>query len=74
MKLCKRRYYDIDNRTSTHYITVDDIIRFHGKEFYNQFKEFMRGKPLLKFGNDEGYYYVDYDMNARKTNSFLNPI
>jgi len=73
MKFCQRKLYNIDNKTSTHYITKEDIVNFHGKDFYDQFVEFIKEKPLRKFGNEEGYYYIDYEICARQTDSFLNP-
>jgi len=74
MKFCQKRYYDIDRKTSTHYITEEDIIKFHGDKFFNQFKGFIKLKPRISIDNKECYFYVDYEFAARQTNSFLNPI
>lgn len=73
MKFCQRKLYNLDNKTSTHYITEDDIINFHGKAFYQQLKEFIKGKTKIIIDNKDCYFYVDYEFAARQTDSFLNP-
>lgn len=74
MKFCQRRYYNLNNKTSTHYITEEDIVNYHGKDFYEQFKEFIKLKPKINIDNKDCFFYVDYEFAARQTDSFLNPI
>lgn len=74
MKFCQRRTYEysgVNNvQTSTHFVTLEDVITFHGKEFADKWLEFLKNKPLL---NNNGYYYEDYKFAARQTDSYLNP-
>jgi len=75
MKFCTRRthlYTGINNiETSAHFITLEDVINFHGKKFADKWLEFIKTKPLLKEG---WYYYENYKFAARQTDSYLNPI
>lgn len=71
MKFCPKKYFDINTNTSTHYASLRDIENFHGSIFYEQFKEFIKHKPIQNFGADKGYFYVDYELCARQTHSFL---
>lgn len=74
MKFAKKRYFEFNNKCSTHFITLKDIETYHGKQFTEQFKEFIKHKKPQQFGHEEGYFYVDYEIAARQTDSFLNPI
>lgn len=60
--------------TSTHYITENDIMSFHGNDFFNQWKEFIKLRNICKekFGDKEGYYYYDYKEAAYSTQQFLD--
>lgn len=73
MKFCKKRLYNFNDKASTHYITDDDVLNFHGKLFHNQFKEFIKLKPKINIDNNDCYFYVDYEFAARQTDSFLYP-
>lgn len=75
MKFCQRRnhtYLNANNiETSAHYVTIEDVIAFHGNMFAEQWLEFIKLKPTLK---KDCYYYDDYKFAARQTDSYLNPI
>lgn len=74
MKFCKKRLYNFNDKASTHYITEEDILTFHGEAFFNQFKEFIKLKPKINIEDKNCYFYVDYEFAARQTDSFLNPL
>lgn len=59
--------------TSTHYVTENDILSFHGKVFFDQWKVFIDKKNIAKskFGNIDGYYYYDYKEAAYSAQQFL---
>ena len=72
MKFCNRRIYTYNNNnveTTVHYITLKDVIDFHGKEFADKWLELIRDKPLFEEGK---YYFDDYRFAARQADSFLN--
>jgi len=74
MKFCERREYNYTKNNieaSAHYVTYEDVLKFHGKEFAVKWKEFIEDKPFLKEG---WYYYENYKFAARQTDSYLNPI
>lgn len=77
MKFCNRRVYDYKglngNETSTNYVTLNDITEFHGKEFADQWLKFASFSGLKEstFGNDSGYYFIDYQFYAQRTKTFL---
>lgn len=73
MKFCQKRidnYIHNNTETSVHFITIKDVVSFHGKEFAEQWKKFIEKKPMFK---ENCYYYEDYKFAARQTDSFLNP-
>jgi len=78
MKLCPKKTFEYIGLnsipTSTHYITENDIVTFHGKDFFNQWKEFTERKNIkkAKFGSEEGYYYFDYKEISYSTQQFLD--
>jgi hypothetical protein len=78
MKFCPKKtfeYVGVNSvPSSSLYTTESDIISFHGKEFFNQWKVFMDKRKIkkIKFGNDEGYYYFDYRDVAYTTKQFLD--
>jgi len=72
MRFVSKRHYDVNKNTSTNYASLKDIESFHDKLFVENFKEFIKQKPLQNFGQDKGYYYMDYEFCARQTYSFLN--
>jgi len=75
---CKKRLYIYNGLngivTESHYVTEEDIKLFHSDEFLNQFLIF-KDKFNLKyntFGNDCGYYYLDYKNIALSVYSYVN--
>lgn len=64
MKFCKPRHYEYQglngNATSYNYVTDIDVEMFHGKEFYDKWKEYMSSKPYLPHEGEVRYYYYDY--------------
>lgn len=73
MKLCNKQHINLDKNTCTNFVSIEDIKTFHGDKFFEQFKIFIKNKPILLFGQIEGYYFVDYEFAARQTDSFLFP-
>lgn len=75
MKFCQRKVYNYIGvnklETSIHYITLEDVKQFHGKEFTDKWLELIKDKPLVKEG---WYYYDDYRFAARQTDSYLHPV
>ena len=75
MKFCQRREYSYKGyngvETSFHYITLEDVKNFHGKQFTEKWLELIKDKPLAKEG---WYYYDNYKFAARQADSYLNPI
>ena len=75
MKFCQRRrlsYTGLSGTvTTSDYVTIEDVEKFHGLEFSKKWLEFIKNKPLLKEGF---YYYADYQFAARQADSFLNQI
>jgi len=78
MKFCKRRKHEYETpqgvATSSHYVTEQDILAFHGLQFTEQWKQLAHHKCTNKFGRDVGYFYDDYQYFARATDSFINVI
>lgn len=78
MKLAPRKTHEYislcSTPTSTHYITEEDILAFHGNEFFKLWKEFINRKNIkkCKFGNLEGYYYYDYKEVSYTTQQYLD--
>ena len=76
-KFCENRVYTytgVNNvETTAHYVIDEDIINFHGTEFFNTWSGFASGSNITKhnFGTEEGYYYVDYVRFAYTTSLFL---
>lgn len=75
MKFCSKRKIEYESTsgttTSSHYITEQDMINFHGLDFVGQWKVLARHLPKQKFGKDEGYYYSDYQHYARDRKSVV---
>jgi len=77
MKFCKRKYFEYAKQgvvNSVHYITEQDMIDIHGVEFVTQWKVMACNLTPERFGNESGYYYMDYEHYARATDSFLIPV
>lgn len=78
-KFCSKKIYNYVGitgiHTQTHYVTQEDILQFHGKDFYNTFVFLNSTYPihLNDFNGVHGYYYFDYKELALKTYSFLFP-
>lgn len=77
MRFCKKRLYEYKNNlqidTTIHYVILEDIIQFHGKEFADKWLEYINKLPCFVINNEKCYYYSDYEFCARRTDSFLNP-
>jgi hypothetical protein len=60
MKFCTHQILEESRHgksTVYHYVRINDIKNFHGKQFFQQFEKFISEKlKPAKFGNDEGYY------------------
>ena len=78
MKFCSKKRIEYKNDkgidTSVNFVTEQDMINFHGLEFVGQWKVLARSLTKSKFGNEEGYYYSDYQHFARATDSFINAV
>ena len=78
-KFCPKKCYNyvgiMGVPTQTHYVTQEDVLQFHGKDFYESFLFLCSKFPisLNKFDEVQAYYYVDYKELALKTYSFLFP-
>ena len=75
MKFCKFKTFEQPkNNTVTvyNYVTLEDVEKFHGIEFKNQFYSFISKnlKPSI-FGKEEGYYFIDYQFYAQRTKLYL---
>ena len=75
MKFCQRQihnYIGVNGvETSAHFVTVEDVVAFHGQVFADKWLDFIKSKPVLK---ENCYYYDDYKFAVRQTDSYLNPI
>lgn len=72
MKFCQRKIYTYKQNnidTVVHYVSLKDVYDFHGKEFTEKWKEFIKNKSKLQ---NEYFYYEDYKFAARQADSFLN--
>ena len=78
MKFCNKKrleYKDVTGKdVSVNYVTEQDMIDFHGLEFVGQWKVLARSLSKSRFGNEEGYYFSDYQHFARATHSFINAV
>lgn len=79
MKFCKHKTYEniVHGISNTHnYVVYSDINNFHGKEFAQRWQAFVTEGNLRpsKFGEEEGYYYSDYQFYARRTEQWLHPV
>ena len=75
MKFCKFKTFEQPkNNTVTvyNYVTLEDVEKFHGIEFKNQFYLFIKEKlkPSV-FGKHEGYFYIDYQFYGYRTKMWL---
>ena len=76
MKFCKKKHYSYTNQgvvNTVNYITEQDMVDLHGLKFVGQWKVLARNLTPISFGEEVGYYYMDYQHYARATDSFLNP-
>jgi len=75
MKYCKHKTLEEPRKDFIavyHYVTIDDIEKFHGKPFKDQFITFISEniKPSW-FDKEEGYYLIDYQFYAQRTKMWL---
>lgn len=76
MKYCHYKTYEYnkDNiQTTSNYVTLNDIKKFHGEQFTNQWLKFVKIGNLAStnFGIEQGYYYIDYQFYAQRTKMWL---
>lgn len=78
MKFCKRRrltYINVNNiTTTTDYVTLGDVIAFHGETFTNQWKDFIKNSKTFKVNEQSVYYYAEYKTAAMTTHMYLDLI
>lgn len=77
MKYCPHKtieYSKDGTVTTSNYVTLSDIKNFHGDPFTKQWLSFISIGNLSSsvFGNDEGYYYIDYQFYAQRTKMWLD--
>lgn len=71
MKYCKPRVYEYKgnngNATSYNYVLEDDVEQFHGKDFFNKWKEYIDKKHYIVQNGEKRFYYADYKECVYKT-------
>jgi len=78
MKFCKRYTVEYSGLsgipTTSHLISLEDILNFHGKEFADRWKEFASNTKTTIFKDKEYYYFSDYKRIAITTDMWLNSV
>lgn len=76
MKFCKRfsvEYSGLSGvATTSHLVSFDDILSFHGKEFASKWKDFAVNVKTTSFEGKEYYYFSDYKNIAITTDMWLH--
>jgi len=77
MKFCTPHHHEeLHNGvpTTLNYVTFEDVIKFHGPKFAEQWKLFIErdGQRSFVVNGHEAYYYMDYQHHARTTDQWLN--
>ena len=76
MKFCKKNTYEyngIDNKiTSTDYVSFDDVLNFHGKEFFDLWSQYVKDIPKLLIDSKPNIYFEDYKFYAYRAFQYLN--
>jgi len=78
MKFCAARVlqYSHANRTcTTNYVTKQDVLNFHGKQFTDEWERMLVRANVAPFSQDDvkqGFYYTDYKHVARMAQSYLH--
>jgi hypothetical protein len=57
--------------TSSDVIAKEDVLKFHGKKFYDQWLIFSSNLNKVIFEDNEYYYYYDYKKTATTTDMWL---
>lgn len=77
MKFCKPRVHIYQGlsgvETQIHYVIYEDVLKYHGEEFAEQWKKFIKNKSTFDLNNNICYYYIDYKECTYTTTSYLNP-
>ena len=74
MKYCRPRNYEaLENGIykTCNYIKLEDVITFHGKDFANQWQEFIKKRKALEINGEQVYYYMDYKDCALTTKMYI---
>jgi hypothetical protein len=53
-------------------IAKEDVLKFHGKKFYDQWLFFSSNLNKVIFEDNEYYYYYDYKKTATTTDMWLS--
>ena len=66
MKPCTLEYQGVNGTpTSTHYVLSVDVIKHHGEQFFEAWKNIVKNfEGLSVSANCRGTYYVDYAAAA----------
>jgi len=76
MKFCKKRthsYIGIDNKeTTTDYVSFNDVLEFHGKEFHDLWSQYVSSIPKLYINSIPNIYFEDYKFYAYRAFQYLN--
>jgi len=76
MKFCNKNEFVYEGlsgiETCVHYVTLEDVKKFHGSKFAEQWFLFIKTKPTFNIKEKICYYYADYKHFAITTNMYLN--
>ena len=74
MKYCKARLHESTSQgrhTTYNYVTLADIVEFHGQTFTQQWQFFASKKKPLSINEQPAYYYMDYKDCALTTELYM---
>lgn len=58
--------------TTSDVINKEDVLKFHGKRFYDQWLIFSKNLNKVNLEDKEYYYYYDYKKTATTTDMWLH--
>jgi hypothetical protein len=75
-KFCPKRTFSYkglnDKEVTADYVAPEDVLNFHGKEFYDQWSSYMSNVPKLMIDSKPNIYFEDYKFYAYRTSQYLN--
>jgi hypothetical protein len=75
-KFCKKRTYSykgVDNKeTTADYVLFEDVLSFHGEEFYDLWCQYVSNIPKLFIDSKPNIYFEDYKFYAYRAFQYLN--